>query len=158
MYCGLLGAESFLRLVRAAEATLGTSPWTGFPLREAAMNTRELGALAERVAACFLAMKDHTILATGYRFHGKEIDIIAEQGSRIVFVEVKFRRSGRSGSPREAVDARKRRHVLFAARGFLAEKGLEGRACRFDVIELSLERGGLTLVVEHLVAAFGCGR
>ncbi len=119
------------------------------------MNTRELGALGERIAACFLAMKGHSILTTGYRFHGKEIDIIAEQGARIVFVEVKLRRTRRSGAPREAIDSRKRRHVLFAARGFLAEKGFESRPCRFDVVELSFDRGGLTLVVEHLVAAFG---
>lgn len=119
------------------------------------MNTRELGALGERVAACFLMMKGYSILATGYRFRGKEIDIVAERGTRIVFVEVKLRRSRRAGAPREAVDSRKVRHLLFAARGFLAEQGLEDRPCRFDVVELSVERGGLTLVVEHIVAAFG---
>lgn len=119
------------------------------------MNTRELGALGERVAACFLTMKGLTILAAGYRFRGKEIDIVAEAGTRIVFVEVKFRRSRRSGCPREAVDARKRRHLLFAARGFLAERGFQERPCRFDVIELTFARGGLALVVEHIVGAFG---
>jgi putative endonuclease len=119
------------------------------------VNRRELGALGERVAACFLMMKGHSILATGYRFRGKEIDIVAERGTRIVFVEVKLRRSRRAGAPREAVDSRKVRHLLFAARGFLAEQGLEDRPCRFDVVELSVERGGLTLVVEHIVAAFG---
>jgi putative endonuclease len=119
------------------------------------VNTRELGALGERIAACFLMMKGYSILTTGYRFRGKEIDVVAERGTRIVFVEVKLRRSGRSGAPREAVDSRKMRHVLFAARGFLAQAGLEDRPCRFDVVELSLARGGLTLVVEHIVAAFG---
>jgi putative endonuclease len=122
------------------------------------MNTRELGALGERIAACFLAMKGHSILTTGYRFHGKEIDIVAEQGSRIVFVEVKLRRSRRCGPPREAVDSKKMKHLVFAAKGFLAERGFESRPCRFDVIELSFDRGGLVLVVEHLVAAFGAGR
>jgi putative endonuclease len=118
------------------------------------MNTRELGALAERVAACFLAMKGATILATGYRFRGKEIDIVAQVGSRIAFVEVKFRRSDRPGASREAVDPRKRRHIVFAAKGFLAERKLADRPCRFDVIELSFKGGGLALVVEHIVAAF----
>jgi putative endonuclease len=122
------------------------------------VNTRELGALGERIAACFLAMKGYSILTAGYRFRGKEIDIIAERGSRIVFVEVKLRRSRRSGAPREAVDSRKIRHVILAAKGFLAERGLADRPCRFDVVELSLERGGLALVIEHIVAAFGDGR
>jgi putative endonuclease len=119
------------------------------------MNTRELGALGERIAACFLEMKGYSILATGYRFHGKEIDVIAEDGSRIVFVEVKLRRSRRAGAPREAVDSRKVRHLIFAAQGFLAEMALRDRPCRFDVVEVSLERGGLSLAVEHIVAAFG---
>jgi putative endonuclease len=122
------------------------------------MNTRELGALGERIAACFLAMKGYSILATGYRFHGKEVDIIAEEGSRIVFVEVKLRRSRRAGAPREAVDSRKQRHLILAARGFLAEVGSQDRPFRFDVIEVSLERGGLALLVEHIVAAFGGDR
>ena len=119
------------------------------------MNTRELGALGERIAACFLEMKGYSILSTGYRFHGKEIDIVAQDGSRIVFVEVKLRRSRRAGAPREAVGSRKVKHLIFAAQGFLAERALRDRRYRFDVVELSLERGGLALVVEHIVAAFG---
>lgn len=119
------------------------------------MNSRELGTLGERIAASFLEMKGYSILTTGYRFHGKEIDIVAEDGSRVVFVEVKLRRTRRAGAPREAVDSRKVRHVVFAARGFLTENALCGRPCRFDVVELSLDKGGLALVVEHIVAAFG---
>ncbi len=119
------------------------------------MSTRSTGSLAERLAALFLEMSGYAILETGYRFHGKELDIVAATGSTVAFVEVKFRSGGGKGAPRESVDARKRRHIVFAAKGFLAEHRLDGRRLRFDVIEVVLLRGGLGLRVEHLTAAFG---
>jgi putative endonuclease len=119
------------------------------------LDTRTLGALAERVAASFLAMKGYAVLEAGYRFHSKEIDLVAERDGRIVFVEVKFRRTGRCGLPREAVDARKKRQILFAARGFLAQRGLHERPSRFDVVEVSLDEGGRVLIVRHIAGAFG---
>lgn len=119
------------------------------------MHSREIGALAEEAAACLLAMKGYDILERGFRFRRKEIDIIAAKGDAIVFVEVKFRRTGRCGAPREAVDPRKRQRIIFAARGFLVERGLSARPCRFDVLEVRLSGGGLVLEIEHLVGAFG---
>jgi putative endonuclease len=119
------------------------------------LDTRTLGTLAERVAACFLAMKGYSVLAAGYRFHGKELDLVVERDGRIVFVEVKFRRTERCGLPREAVDARKRRRIIFAARGFLAERGLHERRCRFDVVEVTVDDAGRELVVRHIAGAFG---
>lgn len=122
------------------------------------MNSRALGTLAERAAALFLEMKGYSILETGYRFCGKEIDVVAANASTVAFVEVKFRRTERRGLPREAVDGRKRRRIVFAARGFVAERGLRGRRCRFDVVEIKLLRGGLVLELEHLVGAFAADR
>jgi len=119
------------------------------------MNTRALGRLAEDVAALFLTLSGHEVLARGYVFRGHEIDIVSRVGGRVVFVEVKFRRTRGRGLPREAVDARKRRRIAFAARGFLAERGLGDCACRFDVVELDLKPGGLTLEVRHVPGAFG---
>ena len=119
------------------------------------MSTRQLGELAERVAAAFLQMKGYAILATNYTFHRHEIDIVARTDGRIVFVEVKCRSGRGYGLPREAVGREKMRRIVRAARGFLAEEDLNDRPSRFDVIEVRIERGGLSLVVEHLVGAFG---
>ena len=119
------------------------------------MSTRQLGELAERVAAAFLEMKGYAILATNYTFHRHEIDIIARTEGRIVFVEVKCRSGRGYGLPREAVGREKMRRIVRAARGFLAEQNLNDRPSRFDVVEVRIERGGLSLVVEHIVGAFG---
>ena len=119
------------------------------------MSTRELGSHAEGMAAAFLQMKGYAVLARNYQFHRNEIDIVMEDGSRLVFVEVKCR-SGRSrGTPREAVGREKMRRIVRASRGFVAETGREGRPLRFDVVEVRVERGGLTAIVEHIVGAFG---
>ncbi len=114
-----------------------------------------MGTLAERIAARFLEMSGYSILATGYRFHGREIDVIAARGTTVAFVEVKFRSGGGRGAPRESVGAAKRRHIVSAARGFIAQSRIDGARCRFDVIEVELRRGGQALSLEHLVAAFG---
>lgn len=121
------------------------------------MSTKRLGGLAERVAATFLEMKGYSILATNYRHRRNELDIVARDGRRIVFVEVKCRSGNGCGLPREAVGYEKRRRILRAARGFILEQNLTGLPARFDVIEVLLVRGGLGLTVDHIVGAFGSG-
>lgn len=119
------------------------------------MSNVRLGELAERIAVSFLQMKGHAILATNYRFQRHEIDIVSQLDRRIIFTEVKCRSGLRHGPPREAVGTEKMRHLVRAASGFLAERRLTDRPARFDVIEVRVERGGLSLAVEHIVGAFG---
>jgi putative endonuclease len=119
------------------------------------MSTRRLGMLAEDAAAAFLEMKGLAVIARNYTFHRHEIDIVAALDERVIFVEVKCRSGDRHGSPKEAVRAEKMRRIVSAARGFLAERGLADRPVRFDVIEVRLERGGLSATIEHVVGAFG---
>ncbi len=121
------------------------------------MSTKELGDLAERIAVAFLEMKGYTILATNYRFQRNEIDVVARTGGRIVFVEVKCRTGPGRGLPCEAVGPAKMRRIVRAARGYLSERGLAERPSRFDVVSVRMERGGLALLVEHMVGAFGAG-
>ena len=110
------------------------------------MSTKELGDLAERIAVAFLEMNGYAILATNYRFQRNEIDVIARTGGRIVFVEVKCRTGAGRGLPCEAVGPAKIR---------LSERGLADRPSRFDVVSVRMERGGLALLVEHMVGVFG---
>ncbi|MBN2566044.1 MAG: YraN family protein, partial [Candidatus Eisenbacteria bacterium] len=63
------------------------------------MSTRYVGQAAERIAAAFLELKGYRILDSNYRYLGKEIDLVASAGERIVFVEVKCRRGSSHGSP-----------------------------------------------------------
>lgn len=113
-----------------------------------------LGPLGEEIAARFLEMRGARILERGYRHDGREIDIIAWDGRRVLFVEVKTRRGTRRGAPSAAVTRAKRRHIRSAALGYLEERGGRGAPVRFDVIEILLERGGLDLRLRHIPGAF----
>jgi len=118
------------------------------------MTRDRLGPLGEEVAARFLEMRGARILERGYRHDGREIDIVAWDGRRVLFVEVKTRRGSRRGSPAHAVTWKKRKHIRSVARAYLSERGAGGAPVRFDVIEIVLAIGGLDLGLRYLPGAF----
>ena len=84
-----------------------------------------------------------------------ELDIIARQKDTFVFVEVKLRREGGFASAAEAVTPAKQRRLEIAAEAWLAENGLEDVPCRFDIIEVYLEKNGSRIKkINHLEEAF----
>lgn len=93
-----------------------------------------LGADGENVAACYLRKQGYRILARGHRQRLGEVDLIALDGSVIVFVEVKTWRSGSAGDPSQAVDARKQERLTRAALIYLKRRKLLDHAARFDVV------------------------
>lgn len=119
------------------------------------MSTRHIGRAAERIAAAFLELTGHRILAANYVHAGREVDIIASTGDRIVFVEVKCRTNDAFGTPGQAVGGSKRKRIVHAARAFLKERRLLSRSCRFDVIDVRIGRGGLSMELDHIPGAFG---
>lgn len=112
-----------------------------------------LGRRGEEIACRYLAGRGYRILARNYRTRLGEVDIIAEQGKTLVFIEVKTRRGRRCGHPFEAVTAAKRRQISKAALLYLAETGRERQAARFDVVAVSLAGGGEP-VIELATDAF----
>jgi len=98
------------------------------------------GAAAEALAANFLAARGLTILQRNYRCRGGEIDLIARDGTTLVFVEVRLRRNRRFGTAGESITAAKRRRLRFAALHYLARLGREPR-CRFDAVLLDALAG-----------------
>ena len=73
------------------------------------------GGAAERVAASFLRERGYHVLEHNFRCRGGEIDLIALDGSTLVFVEVKLRRTLSRGAPIEAVTPLKQARVQRAA-------------------------------------------
>lgn len=91
------------------------------------------GPDAEKVAADYLAQQGLTLTARNYRCRFGEIDIIAEEGTTLVFAEVRSRSSSRYGGAAESITATKQLRILRAARHYLAHAGRQAR-CRFDVL------------------------
>ena len=118
------------------------------------MEAKALGDFGEEQAARCLRRKGYRIVERNFRCRQGEIDIIAEKGGYIVFVEVKERRDARFAAAREFVTAAKQRRILTAAQLYLAQSGSE-RQPRFDVIEVYAPQGAEGRVtVRHLENAF----
>lgn len=100
------------------------------------MNPRiACGKFGEQEAQRYLLAQGYTVIQANYRCREGEIDLIAEDGEWLVFVEVKTRRGYAFGEPCEAVDARKRSKIIAAAQKYLLNNTIES-AVRFDVIEV----------------------
>ena len=65
----------------------------------------------ERKAGAYLEGLGYEILEYNFRGRGGEIDIVARENRYLIFVEVKYRRNEKTGSPLEAVDDRKQRRI-----------------------------------------------
>jgi len=79
------------------------------------------GDAAEALAAQFLRSRGLTIIERNYRCRGGEIDLIARDGSSLVFVEVRLRRTGHTAEPPRAspqpsgADSDSRRSIISDA-------------------------------------------
>ena len=71
----------------------------------------ELGAWGEELAASYLQRKGYEIVERNWKSGHRDIDIIAMDGSVMVFVEVKTRRNRMFVEPEEAIDYMKLRNL-----------------------------------------------
>lgn len=112
-----------------------------------------LGRWGEEIAQAHLKNNGYKLLFTNYKTKIGEIDIIAQRGGVIAFVEVKTRRNDFFGKPREAVNYKKQSVYAIVAEQFLQNHNYGQKSLRFDVIEVYKENGGHRL--EHIEDAFG---
>ena len=102
------------------------------------------GAAAEEAACRQLQAQGCSIVARNVRFREGELDIVAREGTVLLFVEVRLRSDDRYGGAGASVDTFKRRRLLRAAQHFLLQHYGDGStggrrgngwpACRFDVV------------------------
>jgi putative endonuclease len=93
-----------------------------------------IGSEGERAAAEFLEARGYRILDRNYRTRLGEIDLVAEVGRILVFVEVKVRLNDRFGGPAAAVTSAKQARIARLAQQYVMSRRLGERPCRFDVV------------------------
>jgi putative endonuclease len=100
------------------------------------------GRIGEDMAHRFLRARGCTVVARNYRtLSGSgEIDLVAWDGPKLAFVEVKTRGSREFGSPESAVDREKRERVQQAARDYARRAEIPWRDTRFDIVSIVLEK------------------
>lgn len=111
----------------------------------------ELGEEGEKVARKFLENKGYIIYFCNYRVGHFEVDIIAEDGKELVFVEVKTRTNANYGSPESAVNRKKEEALVTVADHYIKEIELD-IAVRFDIIGVILN--DRQVKVNHIIDAF----
>ncbi|MGD0773703.1 MAG: YraN family protein [Candidatus Solibacter sp.] len=99
------------------------------------------GRIGEDLAHRFLQSRGCTVVARNYRtLSGSgEIDLVAWDGRKLAFIEVKTRASEDFGPPESAVDAQKRERVRYAARDYARRAEIAWRDTRFDIVSIVLD-------------------
>ena len=108
--------------------------------RKGEASSKRTGLYYETQAAVFLEKQGYQILERNFRCPAGEIDLIAKEGEYLCFVEVKYRSERETGTPEEAVDAKKQKRISRAALFYLMKQGLgDTTPCRFDVVGIRPE-------------------
>ncbi|MCE2964567.1 MAG: YraN family protein [Alphaproteobacteria bacterium] len=94
-------------------------------------NTYQRGLDAEAAVATDYQRRGYTILATRYKSKNGELDIVAQRGAELVFIEVKARATLTAGL--EAISLKQQSRLFNAAQDYLAANSTLETSCRFDV-------------------------
>lgn len=94
------------------------------------------GVLAEQTAVQYLQKLGLKLVVTNYRCRFGEIDLILQDGSTLVFVEVRQRHNANFGGAAASIDQHKQGKLIRAAQHYLS--GLSRTPpCRFDAVLMS---------------------
>jgi putative endonuclease len=114
----------------------------------------DVGRKGEDVAHRYLRKRKYVIVARNYRPSSGapgEIDLIARDGVKLVFIEVKTRVSDAISFPERAVDDEKQRYLVRTARDYARRAGVDWDDVRFDVIAVT---GVRRPAIQHQIDAF----
>lgn len=101
------------------------------------------GARAERWVAQFLERLGIHVLEMNYRCRRGEIDLVAQEGDTLCFVEVRYRSGTRYGTALDTISRIKQQRITYTAQHFLAYAWRGPRcACRFDVVTVEAPEAG----------------
>ena len=107
------------------------------------MNIGVIGSKGEEMVARFLKKSGFTVVKRNYQCRYGEIDIIAENGENIIFVEVKTRKENSRVPPEFAVDFKKQRKIISTAEDYLSKTDCELQP-RFDVALVTVKENART--------------
>ncbi len=112
---------------------------------------KKLGHKGEEIAAEYLLKKGYRILEKNYYSRYGEIDLVAQNGGAIVFVEVKTRRNRSFGNPEDSVTPEKIDRILKAGLMWLQAHPNTPEDWRVEVISILLDDGQDVLDIRHFV-------
>lgn len=120
-------------------------------MKEGKEKNKEKGDEGEILAASYLERLGYSIRERKWKYERYEIDLIAEMGEIIVFIEVKLRYSNTYGEPWEAVNKAKRKKICASADAYIQQYDIHQEP-RFDII--SIIKSDKECRIEHIEEAF----
>ena len=115
---------------------------------------KDTGKMGEDAAVKQLKKTGLRIICRNYRCRLGEIDVIAQDGGVLVFVEVRSLRTAGYGLPQETIGFKKMTRVRKIAQYYLTANKIKNADCRFDVIAVQLECDGEVKNLEYIKNAF----
>ena len=111
------------------------------------MNERKkLGKWGEDLACDFLVKKGYKVIGRNFYCQDGEVDVIAQKGSELWFIEVKTRRSTFCGEGEECVDWVKEGKMESAALKYLEDKVIDPASWQLGIISIKiLSKGRVTI-------------
>ncbi len=107
---------------------------------------RSTGQQGEAIAQAYLQRRGYAMIAANWHCAEGELDLIAQDGTTLVFVEVRTRRSPMHGLAEESITPVKQRRLATLAHAYLQHLEEQGMPWdgpwRIDVLALQLDASG----------------
>lgn len=110
------------------------------------MSTLTAGNAGEEAALKILQLRGYKILGRKFRSKVGEIDIIAQDGNILVFIEVKTRWNQKYGYPEEAVTPQKLHSIIRTAEYYKLTHPNTPPLMRVDVVAIEAREGKISEV------------
>ncbi|MBI2123837.1 MAG: YraN family protein [Candidatus Wildermuthbacteria bacterium] len=108
----------------------------------------QLGQAGEEAAKVYLQSKGYIIMQQNRKTKRGEIDIIAKHRQWLVFVEVRARGAGQSGTPEETINRSKKQKLLRNAQSHIFFTGYKG-LYRVDAVCIVFDGPGSVQRLTH---------
>lgn len=109
---------------------------------------KKVGVIGEDIAVNFLKNKGFRIITRNFSTKYGEIDVIAQEGNKLHFIEVKTRTSDNKGKPYEAINKRKVFHLKSAIQIYLLKN--KNKDCKLSLDAISIWLGENNSIKELL--------
>ena len=114
------------------------------------LTRREVGAKGEKLAEEHLKRRGYKIVERNFRCRQGEVDIIAQQGECLVFVEVRTKKSYGYGTPEESITIAKSERLISLADSYIQTLDTPPPSWRIDVVAVELTPDDKVSRLDHI--------
>ncbi|MFA5754650.1 MAG: YraN family protein [Patescibacteria group bacterium] len=114
---------------------------------------KNLGQYGENLAKEYLKRHDYQLIAANCRVGHKELDLIASRLGKIIFFEVKTRRS-EIATPEDCLTKRQTNRLRSARQAYCYKNRLDFETVQGDLLIIIIEPQTATARIKHYARAF----